>query len=100
MIVARRKFLTGLGAMIAAPAIVHAGNLMPIKALKELSFEDSIALLKQRMAECNAVMRRQITHTIFYGSEDPPVLFSGFQTFPLKPDWVLKAHTYEIKFDK
>jgi hypothetical protein len=27
----RRKFLVGL---LAAPAIVHAGNLMPIKALK------------------------------------------------------------------
>lgn len=29
----RRAFLTGLGVLIAAPAIVHAGNLMPIKVM-------------------------------------------------------------------
>lgn len=29
----RRGFLSGFGALIAAPAIVHAGNLMPIKAV-------------------------------------------------------------------
>ena len=32
MILGRRSFLAGLGAMLAAPAIVHAGNLMPISA--------------------------------------------------------------------
>lgn len=31
MIIGRRSFLTGLGALLAAPAIVHAGNLMPIR---------------------------------------------------------------------
>lgn len=34
MIHTRRKFLTGLGSLLAAPAIVHAGNLMPVKALR------------------------------------------------------------------
>lgn len=29
----RRSFLRGLGAFMAAPAIVYAGNLMPVKAL-------------------------------------------------------------------
>lgn len=29
----RRSFLTGLASLLAAPAIVHAGNLMPVKAL-------------------------------------------------------------------
>lgn len=29
----RRGFLTGLSALIAAPAIVRAGNLMPIKVM-------------------------------------------------------------------
>ncbi len=33
MIHTRRKFLTGLGSLLAAPAIVHAGNLMPVKAI-------------------------------------------------------------------
>ena len=30
-LIARRGFLAGLASMLAAPAIVHAGNLMPIK---------------------------------------------------------------------
>ena len=30
--IARRSFLAGLGSLLAAPAIVHAGNLMPVKA--------------------------------------------------------------------
>ena len=34
MIHTRRKFLIGLGSLLAAPAIVHAGNLMPVKALR------------------------------------------------------------------
>jgi hypothetical protein len=29
----RRGFLAGLGSLLAAPAIVHAGNLMPVRAL-------------------------------------------------------------------
>lgn len=33
--IGRRGFLTGLGALIAAPAIVRASSLMPVKALVE-----------------------------------------------------------------
>ncbi len=33
MIRTRREFLTGLGSLLAAPAIVHVGNLMPVKAV-------------------------------------------------------------------
>lgn len=36
MILARRSFLVGLGSMLAAPAIVHAGNIMPIKGVRSL----------------------------------------------------------------
>jgi hypothetical protein len=35
MIIRRRAFLGGLLSSLAAPAIVHAGNLMPIKAAKD-----------------------------------------------------------------
>ncbi len=31
--IARRKFLIGFGALLAAPAIVHFGNLMPVKVV-------------------------------------------------------------------
>lgn len=34
----RRGILLGLASVLAAPAIVHAGNLMPIKALKPEGF--------------------------------------------------------------
>lgn len=33
----RRAFLAGLGSMLAASAIVHAGNLMPVRALRQCS---------------------------------------------------------------
>ncbi len=33
MILARRSFLTGLASALAAPAIVRAASLMPVKAL-------------------------------------------------------------------
>ncbi len=34
--IARRGFLAGLGALLAAPTIVHAGNLMPISAKHQM----------------------------------------------------------------
>lgn len=33
MILARRKFLMGLGALMAAPAIVSVANIMPVKTI-------------------------------------------------------------------
>jgi hypothetical protein len=34
VIATRRGFLAGLGSLLAAPAIVHAGNLMPVKVMR------------------------------------------------------------------
>lgn len=36
----RRKFLVGLASALAAPAIVHAANLMPVKSTKILTMAD------------------------------------------------------------
>lgn len=36
MILARRSFLAGLGSLLAAPAIVHAGNIMPVRSIERL----------------------------------------------------------------
>lgn len=47
--IARRSFLTGLVSLIAAPAIVHAGNLMPVKALRPLLTTMPDLLDAQRM---------------------------------------------------
>lgn len=35
--IARRSFLAGLGAMLATPAIVHAGNLMPVRSIERFT---------------------------------------------------------------
>jgi hypothetical protein len=37
----RRGFLGGLASVFAAPAIVHAGNLMPVKALDPILFSQN-----------------------------------------------------------
>lgn len=43
MILARRKFLMGLGALLAAPAIVSVANIMPVKAMPaELEVFDAV----------------------------------------------------------
>jgi hypothetical protein len=34
LITSRRSFITGLAALVAAPAIVRAGSLMPVKAIQ------------------------------------------------------------------
>ena len=36
LILPRRKFLIGLGALIAAPAIVQIHNIMPVKSIEQL----------------------------------------------------------------
>ncbi len=52
VLLGRRSFLTGLGAMLAAPAIVHAGNLMPVKALKIApATEYDMAVILNRVGE-------------------------------------------------
>jgi hypothetical protein len=40
----RRSFLFGLGSMLAAPAIVHAHNIMPVKALSMRSIAEFAGL--------------------------------------------------------
>lgn len=66
MITSRRVFLTGLVSALAAPAIVRAGSLMPIRAPKLFIPLD---LLHQRMnelyARANAEMRKNIGQELF-----------------------------------
>ncbi len=60
MIQSRRGFIAGLGALfVAAPAIVRATSLMPVKAI---SIGD---LLAQRMAAAEAEMIRHITNNLY-----------------------------------
>jgi len=52
-LISRRGFLTGL---IAAPAIVHAGNLMPVKAVNW--WGPPLWLLQQRYVRTQEQMKR------------------------------------------
>ena len=46
MIIARRSLLLGLGSLIAAPAIVRASSLMPVRSVERfaLPFEDYVVM--------------------------------------------------------
>lgn len=80
----RRGFITGLGALIAAPAIIRVADLMPIKAWKEpdgawweisddhdwlveefnrhQELEEALtkSTIEAMMADINAFMRQQV----------------------------------------
>jgi hypothetical protein len=73
----RRSFVTGLISLVAAPAIVRAGSLMPVKAEPE----DIYKLLAERIRDCERVMQENI-QTIVYGNADyMPVIFNGVELF-------------------
>lgn len=51
--IARRGFITGLIALVAAPAIVRAGSLMPVKQIlpRELSWADIVNVSLRNRAD-------------------------------------------------
>src|SRR5512138_856984 len=59
----RRSFLTGLGALVAAPAIVSVSNIMPVKVMpREV---DIAELFRQGVAEAERIMARNLSHFIY-----------------------------------
>lgn len=56
--IGRRGFITGLVSLVAAPAIVRAGSLMPVKAM---TMADELALINARihhaMMQANPTIR-------------------------------------------
>ncbi len=58
----RRSLITGLVSLVAAPAIVRAGSLMPVKALDDAAFEFSpyytaFPINPSRYTDLAAIMR-------------------------------------------
>lgn len=93
----RRKFLTGLASLIAAPAVVRASSLMPVKALRPAPAMEINALLRLRLEECYAVTRQNMCTMLYSNPEFTPVEFTGFasrQEFPYT-QWAT-----ELVFDK
>lgn len=67
--VARRSFITGLISLVAAPAIVRAGSLMPVKSIVEPITAEDIAALLMRLDDRGNIFDHQ--YAARYGS---PVL--------------------------
>lgn len=63
----RRSFIRGLGLLLAAPAIVHAGNLMPVKAIP-ISIDE---LLRQRMNEAYKLTAQAMNENLYLFSPSP-----------------------------
>jgi hypothetical protein len=81
IIQSRRGFIAGLGALfIAAPAIVRATSIMPVKAIRQPTLEEVRALLKARMEEAFRVTRESIAQNLYAG-------YGGGFTFN-HPDYV------------
>ena len=64
MILPRRSFLLGAAAsLIAAPAIVRAASLMPVKQMRTV--EDIYALLAERINEAHRLMAESLSRTLY-----------------------------------
>lgn len=106
MILGRRKFLAGLGAMLAAPAIVHAGNLMPIKALPQAPVVSDIYaqladMLRQRMEECSGLLERQIAESVFRtGTCVVRQVDPFFRSIVLPEDFYIQERAVEVVFER
>lgn len=90
IIASRRSFLVGLGALIAAPAIVRVGSLMPVKQIP--SVEDLGDLLRQRMNDAYKVMADNLNSGL-YGDEFHRIRFNDgiFEAIPVKWTEVFKG---------
>lgn len=74
MQLARRSFLLGLGAAVAAPAVVHATSLMPISARLILppkteiigAIKPSIGKIPDGWIECNGRWLSKVNHSDLY----------------------------------
>lgn len=67
----RRRFLIGSASLLAAPAIVRASEIMPVKALPEELFWDRYATFTR---------------------------YSGFDPFHFSPDDVLRATAHDLHY--
>jgi hypothetical protein len=60
LITSRRSFITGLAALVAAPAIVRAASLMPVKAMPTAE-----ELYRLRMDEAYRITRENLSRSLY-----------------------------------
>lgn len=92
MITSRRSFITGLASIIAAPAIVRAASLMPVKIIQPVDEQDIYALLAQRLRDIEQVTIRGMTDNL-YG----PGVHFDYQKWELSGDWGFKQIATRIQ---
>jgi hypothetical protein len=69
----RRGFIAGLGALfVAAPAIVRAASIMPVKAIRQPTIEEISRLLHARMEEAYRITREQMARELFGVTQRTP----------------------------
>ena len=83
MSLSRRGFLTGIGVLVAAPAIVRASSLMPIKAAPLVVYGRSPAMVALPDWEFLEGMTQRLVATIVYGNPDwSPMQFGLTPNYP------------------
>jgi hypothetical protein len=71
-IITKRSFLTGFASLLAAPAVVRAASIMPVKAVDfDLlqATDREIELLKSRMEDVYRITRANMARLLY---EQPP----------------------------
>jgi hypothetical protein len=84
MIIGRRGFLAGLGALMAAPAIVSVANIMPVKAMP--SQDVLLELIAKRMAEAERIMYRSLSEMLYGDDAVTPPNFGLSKLVPSTED--------------
>lgn len=70
MILARRSFLRGAVALLAAPAIVRVASIMPVHPLRDLFADDIAALIERDIARSMQIaIAKLVEHAI-----NPPLV--------------------------
>jgi hypothetical protein len=63
----RRAFFTGLGAVLAAPVIVRASSIMPVRPIDPMV--EFTALINSKMAELEERLKKDIFATVWGGDQ-------------------------------
>ena len=83
----RRGFLTGLGAFFcAAPAIVRASSIMPVRAVLPYEYDPDVMLklLHRQMDEAYKVLRENMERSLYGGGTFNIPNVAGENLFPLR----------------
>jgi hypothetical protein len=94
----RRTFLTGLAAsLIAAPAIVRAASLMPVRGIVQPTTEDIYKLLAQRIHDAQEIMKQNLAYALYGDPLNPQtVILTPAGARKTMEQWPYKSLAYAI----